>query len=275
MKQPREAEKTIGKANGIPRWALDPFRQFVEYSKQETELLRLARGSILRTSKIGGLAEALYNLEKADRKRAPRGERKKLNEALATARLAEQEAKNGFPLLNAHSLVGIWGALEALAEDVVIAFLVNKPDLMKNERLSRIRVPLGEFESLTREDRMRRVLTLAQRETAGIAGGVATFEQVLELVGLDGEVPDDQRKVLWEAGNIRNVVVHRMSIADQRLVDGCPWLGYSVGDRVVVTDVMKYHLAMLEYCLRIADRVGLAFGVKRSPGEELSQGDDT
>jgi hypothetical protein len=207
------------------------------------------------------LAQALHEYDMLGRKRAPRGSLRRLRAANKEAELAQYEIDNGFPLLNAHALVGFWGALESLIEDVVVAFLVNEPKLLSGDRLARLRVPLADFESLTREERMRRVVTLLQREMGGLAGGIAPFEQSLALVALSGEVPDDVRRTLWEAGNLRNVIVHRMSVADQRLIDACPWLGYTVGEKVVVKDVFLYFRAMVDYNVILVNRVRVHFGL--------------
>ncbi len=256
---------------GLPDWAKQPLRQFIEYARQEMQLRSLAMSAIARTQGMGQLAQALFDLDKSDRKRAQRGSVKKLKAAKVEAKLATEETKGGFPLLNAHALVGLWGALEALCEDLAVTFLMNESELLSNDRFARLRVPLAEFEALTREDRMRRVVALAQREFAA-AAGATSFEQVLALVNLDGPVPDDLRKLLWEAENIRNMIVHRMSIADQRFADACPWLGYKPGDRVTVKNASAYGDGMMAYQMLVINRVRAHFGMKpyQSPESKAS-----
>src|SRR5438270_14097147 len=90
---------------GLAPWATPPFHQFIEYTRQESQLLRLAQSSIVRTSGMVPLAEALHDLDKLDRKRAPRGSVQRLKATKKEAELARNEVDHGFPLLNAHALV--------------------------------------------------------------------------------------------------------------------------------------------------------------------------
>src|SRR6266852_5090643 len=258
-------ESQVAAANsgskGLPDWAKQPFYQFIPYAQQEMQLMSLAMSAIARTQGMGQLAQALFDLDKADRKRAPRGSLKKLKAAKVEAKLAATETNDGFPLLNAHALVGIWGALEALCEDVAVSFLTVASAVLASDQFARLPIPLAEFESLPREDRMRKVVALAQRDFAD-AAGASSFEQVLALVNLDGPVPDGLRKLLWEAENLRNVIVHRMSIADQRLAEACPWLGYKAGDRVTIRDAGAYGHGMMDYNMIVINRVRAHFGLK-------------
>ena len=63
--------------------------------------------------------------------------------------------------------------------------------------------------------------------------------------------------------HIRNVIVHRASLADRRLVQNCPWLGLKLGDKVLVThqSLGAYGEALAKYVLTILERACLRYGV--------------
>jgi hypothetical protein len=181
-----------------------------------------------------------------------------LERATDEAKFAENELQNGFPYLNAHALVGAWGALEAAIDDMLVNILVNEPKSLEKEEFAKIRVPLPKFEALDKEDRMRFLLDEVQRTRAlGTVQGVDTFEKTLQLFGLAGMVDEDTKKMLWEMNHLRNVVVHRDSLADIQMVQACPWLNLNLGDRVLINDE-KYGLCsdtVYEYLKILARRL--------------------
>lgn len=93
--------------------------------------------------------------------------------------------------------------------------------------------------------------------------GVDSFEPVLDHFALSGEVDQDTKKTIWEINHIRNVIVHRRSIADRRLVEACPWLGVKIGEAIVISHktIGCYYAAFCNYTLAITHRLGSRYGV--------------
>jgi hypothetical protein len=182
-----------------------------------------------------------------------------LERAQAEAELAHRESKTGFPLLHAHTLVGVWGAFEAAIEDTVVNVLMSQPDLLRNEVFAKVRIPLAEFETLDKEERIRRLIDELERgPSLGKRQGVYAFEMLLVPVKLASDTNPDPKKTIWEMYHVRNVIVHRGFIADKKLVEACPWLGLKVGDPITVTheSFMRYGDALREYGSTIIRRLG-------------------
>jgi hypothetical protein len=136
---------------------------------------------------------------------------------------------------------------------------MSEPDLLQNDALARVRISLAEFETLEKEERIRRVLDEVGRGPGlGKKQGVYAFETMLAPLKLAGDTDPEIRKTILEMYHIRNVIVHRGSLADRRLVEGCPWLGLKVGSYVAVTheSLMKYGHALCEYSLTVSERLG-------------------
>jgi hypothetical protein len=194
----------------------------------------------------------------------PSKRRLRLKEAKEVAAFAEKEIACGCPLLHAHTLVGAWGALEAAIEDLVLGILMNEPNELNNEAFSNIRVPLANFEALEKEDRMRLLIEEVNRlNSSHRSQGIDAFERLLEKFLLSGAVKAETKKDIWEMNNVRNVIVHRNSIADRRLVKNCPWLNLKPGDAVIVThdQLDRYGQALCDYALTITHRLGTRYGV--------------
>jgi hypothetical protein len=183
------------------------------------------------------------------------------------AEFSQNEREHGFPLLHAYTLVSAWGALEAGIEDMLVGVLLNEQEVLASDELAKIKIPLGTFELLNKEERMRLLLGEIQRtQRSGLTQGVGAFENVLAVFKLDGPVDDGIKKKLWEFNHVRNVIVHRASRADSRLVQACPTLNVNVGDPIILTHE-RYHdyiQAVAAYIQIIISRLSARYQAVRS-----------
>ncbi len=204
-----------------------------------------------------------YTPQEAERKEQEY--KKDLERANAQARFALKEQDDDFPLLHAQALVGMWSGLEAAIEDALVGMLLNENDLLCSEPFSKVRIPLVEFELLDKEERIRFLVDeLGRGQVLGRKQGIEGFEAMLNLVGLAGSVDPEVKKSIWEINHLRNVIVHRGSIADRRLVQACPWLSLNLGDKVKVTHKMlhTYYEVFHQYLMTIIRRLGVKYGVE-------------
>jgi hypothetical protein len=187
-----------------------------------------------------------------------------LQRAKSDAEFAAKECDTGFPLLHEFTLVGLWGALEAAIEDLIIGILSNEPEFLRAEPFAKIRIPLADFETLDKEDRMRVLLRDLQRTLrSDQRQGVTGFEAILDAVGLSGEIKDEVREGIWEMHHVRNVIVHRRSCVDRIFVAACPKLGVKIGDRIPLTHELftRYVNSLAGYAVEIIYRLGDRYGV--------------
>jgi len=244
----------------IPRYAANPLLRFIDYSRQSLQILHMSTSGISMQIALPNTLEVLEETDHAPRTPEDAAKRREeyeheLRQAKELAEFADKEEKNGFPLLHEHTLVGLWGAFEASVEDCLIGMLLEEPELLQNEAFSKVRIPLVEFETLEKEERMRLLIAELERgQGLGRKHGVDAFEALLAQVKLSGAVDPEIKKTLWEMHHVRNVIVHRGSLADRRLVQGCPWMGLKVGDRIIISHraLHKYDHALGEYLLSIA-----------------------
>lgn len=170
--------------------------------------------------------------------------------------LAQAEVKADFPLLHSAAAVLIWGALEAAFRDFFVRWLVTHPSSLSVPEFKNIRVRVAEYESFEGEDRMRFLAGVLEREfAASLKPGVGRFECLLRPLGIVPNVSKDVRRNLSELASVRNVIVHRASVADSRLLELCPWLGLKQGDLIIIgrTTFDRYERAASEYAAAVID----------------------
>lgn len=257
----------------LPVYATGPLRRFLDYYEESLRLLHLSMRGISGLRGMPGLLKlvppwsqtvTMRDLAESVSDEKTKKAKRDLETAEARANFAEKESESGFPILHAHTLVGLWGGVEAAVEDMLVGILLNEPGVLESEAFCRVKVQLAEFHRLDAEERMRLLLAEIERHHGSATKlGVDAFEFVLEKFGLSGPVEPEIKKLLWEMHHVRNVLVHRAGLADRRLVENCPWLNLKQGNLVRVnhSSLMQFGGALCKYVLGLAYRLGTRYDV--------------
>ncbi len=246
-------------ADKIPDYAFNPLRRCLDSIFIANRLLHLSVNGLQIISNRPQMVQRLIDLTVQAGQEVTAELNSDLENATADAAFTRSERDNDFPYLHAYTLVSQWGALEAGIEDMLVGILVNEPRLLEKDDFAKAKIPLSKYELLDKEERMRLLLSDVQRtQSSGIAQGVNTFENVLQVFDLSGSVEEGLRTGLWEMNHVRNVVVHRDSRADLRLIQACPSVNLKVGDRVFVTHerYSYYANALIDYIRLVICRLG-------------------
>jgi hypothetical protein len=141
-------------------WLRRAFRQYVSYVRDTHKLVVLAALGISRMEGETRLVEALVNYDMVVSAVEQRSEEqsRRIAEAKERAEFAKRENEEGFPLLCAHSLVGLWGAFEAAVDDFLATWLVAPPAELTDAETIRLRVSASDLLALSEQDRFRLVL---------------------------------------------------------------------------------------------------------------------
>ena len=246
-------------ADKIPDYAFNPLRRCLDSIFITNRLLLLSVSGLKIISNRPQMVQRLIDLTAQAGQEVAAELNSDLENAIADAAFTRNERDNDFPYLHAYTLVGQWGALEAGIEDMLVGILVNEPIVLEKSDFAKAKIPLSKYELLDKEERMRFLLSDVQRtQSSGIAQGVNTFENVLQVFDLSGSVEEGVRIGLWEMNHLRNVVVHRDSRADLRLIQACPSVNLKVGDRVFITNEKYgyYANALIDYIRLVICRLG-------------------
>jgi hypothetical protein len=237
----------------------EPIERFIEYGNSATRFLEVSMRSIHAMQDVLGIVTKLGMLQK---KLKPDWDDTEFNRYAAGfkahAEFAAKESAGGFPLLQEFTIVGFWGAFESAIEDVVIGIISNEPVFLRAAPFAKVKIPLAEFESLERDDRMRILLRELQRTLrTEQRHGVNGFEAMLDTVNFSGSVPAEVREALWEMHHVRNLIVHRASRVDRAFAEACPKMGLKVGDSAKVSreQCAHYVASLLEYGALISERI--------------------
>jgi hypothetical protein len=254
-------------------WKRAHFERFLDDLEEADRLRYLTNRGIESLSHQGDLVETLassYLREEANYDPAQYQEvdrRAREDPAVLRARqveaMAREEVERDFRLVHANAIVDMWGALESLFDDIVVAALVREPDRLRHERLARLKVPVG---LLTADDEERARLIYReymQSVGADLKVGPGRFEVALDLLDLSGPIEANLRRTLREIHQVRNLYAHRRGVVDSRFTEACPWTTIAIGDRFEIDSPTydRFHGAIVEYVVTVINRLRIQVGL--------------
>jgi hypothetical protein len=221
---------------------------WIDYTVRAESLIQLTYEGFGRIQAIPELLRILAEDPSAE------DEAERIEAAEEAARVSRAESEEEFPFLHAHSLLGLWGALECMVEDLFVARLSDNPSHLEDDAFAKIKIPAKLLAEGASENLYRAILTESSRSTsADLALGVSKFERLLRLVDLDGAVPRAVKDAVFSAQQVRNVWAHRAGAADERFVLACPDFGVAEGDVVnlnhAVFSQLMHGIHMYGYCI--------------------------
>src|SRR5450756_1169696 len=153
------------------------------------------------------------------------------------AETAKREVESGFRILHSNAVMLCWAYLEALVDDLLVGSIANNDALLTSGDLASLKVPVGEFLSLKEHERSHYLAGLASRSTRQKArGGDRLLEDLLALIGLDGDLPNGLKTNLNVFYKVRNVIAHRGGVVDYRFASECAMLNPTIGSVFPVSE---------------------------------------
>lgn len=241
-------------------------------------LITLTGGSRSREIMSWGLTELVQAVEREEARLGVKHDDPDLSESDAAAlqaaweraAMARAESENDYPYVHAVTLVSMYGALDALVEELVpgaqqiiaMSFFETLQEKLSDEDRA-----LWDDVTEERRELLRQAITnavadmLPQKPAKPRGGGAGRYEAVLERAGLRTTaarpIPPDLDETLAELGALRDVLVHRAGRVDAKALADAPTLPYHDGDfvRIDRANYRRYSAAVRAYGIDIAQRI--------------------
>ena len=245
-----------------------------EYVHDAMELVHQTYEGTASLGAMPRLVEVLHRVESPEIKDSAHRARD-VAHAAKGAEYAAKAKTSGFALLHAHTVMGLWGALEAAVEDLALEWLEKDPTLLsRRQKFMKIKVPVSVYETLTPSARFKMIIGELQRDLGNDQSfGIGQFEKILAEVELTGAVHPRPRRLLLLAQQYRHLVAHRGGRADARFINACPDSGYVEGDLVSLSakQMNDIFMAVIAYKEALENRVRAALGVPAHDSDGLAE----
>ena len=251
----------------IPSWATEHFRESLNSLELLTQLIHISSKGI-RT--LRGMPKIVKVLADYEGKSSDPEAVKDLERAEKEAALATNEVEKDFPVLHGLAVVALWSWMEHFVKGFLVLWLMNRRDAMSAPAVQKLRVKLGDYLQLRKEEQAHFLIDLLEQDLASsLKRGVTRFESLLAPFNLSFAVSTDTGKLLFELQQIRNAIAHRNGRVDRRLKADCPWLKLKLNEPVRVSQTMlrAYSTAASEFLLAFLYRVGDTYTLDLRPTE--------
>lgn len=144
-------------------------------------------------------------------------EAQEIERAQFRADRAKREIEDGFWMLHAHSLLGLWSAFETLIGDIFVSRIVENPSILEQEIFRKYKLPAALFANRDIEEVSSALFELVcSNGNLGTAPG--RYEYLLSAVGLGGTLPARVSKLIHRSQSIRNLCAHRGGVVDAKFL---------------------------------------------------------
>ncbi len=229
----------------LPDWATERFKDFLDHWYKNEEFLRLSQIGLNMIKTTPSILEGLLSSIEEGRPHVSDD----MEDMRWDAELARAELERGFPGLYAQFITHIWGSFEELIRSLLAAWLRHGAPATTWDQIRNLKIHVDDANSLDEDGSFFIINSLEYKLGTRKRPGIGRFDALLGIFGASPKVEDDTRKALLELYYVRNILVHKRGLADRRFVEGCPWLGVSVGELVEVNEERAVHFcrALGEY----------------------------
>lgn len=250
-------------------WIIGPVTRAISYVAEEAKVAgTLHRSLIVLEGNEIFLQVARERLAAAGAHDAVRGIDKLIAEAPMLSKWAAELKADDFAVVNSHSLVGMWGAVEVAIEDTIVLVLSKDAAALGTVASAGVKTSAFEPPPLS-EDNARRLYGRMEKQ---LREGLKVGEFYAKLLGLFGIKVSCSKHVLSkleEVNSVRNCLLHRGGIIDERAAQSSGNLRPLLGKRISITTgrYMEYYAAAGDFIQEMLKGVIASSYIKTKPQE--------
>ena len=232
-------QSTIPNSDAI-NWVIGPAAQCVSLIAEETRIASLLQRAIIALANQGPLLDIARQRLKATNNDVAAIDRLILEQRGGLGQWASELMTEDFDSINRHGIIGIWVALEVAVEDTAVLILIKDDSSLKLVADAGIKLPQSLSSPLTEVDarRVYRRLESHSRKDRSVADG---YSHLMAILRVSFALPSEVICSLAELNYVRNCLLHRAGITDERASVEAPDLSLELGIPIKVPSARYLH----------------------------------
>lgn len=214
-------------------WVIAPAGRCVTYIGEETKTAAVVQRALAALAGQEPLARAALR-GVSDSPQAATALLELLAQQPELRRFAQEIINSDFHSVNAHGLVGIWVAVEVAVEDTVVLVLLKDPEAKEAVTAAGVRLPVLPPNGMD-EPTARRIYSRFERVARADRTVASAYCYMLGKLGFTLQLEAPVVSTLDEMNYIRNCILHRGGIIDDRAGAEAPQVALREGDAISVT----------------------------------------
>ncbi len=155
-------------------------------------------------------------------------------QAADASAVAREHIDTDFDSINKFAVIGLWVPIEVSVEDTCILVLSKSSS---SQRLIEHGFKVKRWDGALTEAEARAVWRKLERQARESSTVVEAYARILESLGLSISLDQSTEQTLSELNYVRNCVLHRAGIVDDRAQAQAPLLGIAPGEILRVSSV--------------------------------------
>lgn len=185
-------------------------------------------------------------------------------ETLATLKMSKNIIANEFSKTNSHILVAMWNTLQTTIENMLTLMLKKQ---QVREDIVNLDIPKrwkNKLANETDEEVFLKFITTWKPDGDNV---VDKIETKLACFDLAGQISEELETNMIELNALRNCLVHRAGIADNKTIDSAPSLNLMSGDQVLInkTTLLKAYNTVGRFGGELLNRINSCKYLYRKP----------
>lgn len=213
-------------------WVIGPAGQCVKLIAEETKVASLLHRAIIALSNQGPLLD-LVRKQFISENQTVNNINKLISEQKVLGPWAKQLLDEDFDPINKHGIIGLWVAVEVAVEDTAVLILIKDQTAIELLRGAGIKVPNTSSKPLS-ESEARRVYSRLERYSRKGKSVAEGYCHLMSVLGISINLPKEAFQTIAELNYVRNCLLHRAGVADERANIEAPTLGLKVGEEIKI-----------------------------------------
>jgi len=217
-------------ANQDVNWIIGPAGRCVSLIAEETRVASLLQRALVSLANQGPLLklarekirsanaseDAIANLQAQQRD---------------LGQWAQEMIAEDYDPINRHGVIGMWVAIEVAVEDTALLVLTKDSNALTRIAAAGVKLPSSLVSPLPADDasKIYKRLERHARESRSVAD---SYCYLLSLLDVQVTLPVGCAPILGELNFVRNCLLHRSGVADDRVTTEAPALSLKPGDQI-------------------------------------------
>lgn len=233
----------------VLNWIIGPVGRAISYIVEETKVASTLQRSLMALeANEKYLHFARKTLKAHGATEAVRGVDYLLAEAPSLSKTAAELRQDDFEIVNSHSFIAIWGALEVAIEDTICLILEKDKDALDLVASAGIKTSTFESRRLSEDDAGRLYRRIENHLRKDKSVGEA-YSSALGMFGIEVNFDDHVLATLQEANSVRNCLLHCGGIIDEKAAVSSAALRSFKGEKIRINQAryLSYYNAVAAF----------------------------
>jgi hypothetical protein len=255
MVQVNDMQSTIPNSESF-NWVIGPAAECVHLIVEETRIASLLQHAIIALANQEPLLNIVRQRIKETNNDVTAIDKLILEQRGGLGQWAKELMEEDYAPINRHGIIGMWVAIEVAIEDTVVLILTKDSSSLSMISGAGIKIPKSLSDPLNEIDarRIYNRLEFHSRKGRSVAEG---YIYLMSVLNVSFTLPNEFIESISELNYVRNCILHRAGVVDERVHIEAPNLSNQIGEYIKISSkqYLRYYDAVGKFSTELLNGV--------------------